>query len=120
MKKKLLRRKIIIKKSKKHGYGVFADEGIKKGNIIEECYIILTNGKDRKLDDYYFDVDRKYALLTGYGIIYNHADDPNAECVIDAKNRLATFVALKKITKGEEIYISYGKGWFKSRKTTAK
>ena len=63
MKKILLQHKLLVKKSPMHGYGVFAAKAIKKARIIEECYILLTKGKDKALEDYYFDADGKDALL---------------------------------------------------------
>ena len=116
MKKELFQNKISVKRSRTHGYGVFAGKTIQKGEIIEECYVLITRGKDKALEDYYFDGDGKYALLTGYGIIYNHSDDDNAEYHINVKRRLATIKASRKIKKGEEIFVSYGDEWFKDRK----
>lgn len=98
-----------------HGYGVFAEKTIKKGEIIEECYVLISKGGDKGLEDYYFDVKGKYAMMTGYGCIYNHLDEPNADYTINSKKKLATFKAHEKIRKGEEIYISYGDEWFKTR-----
>ncbi len=115
MKKQLFQNKLIVKKSSLHGYGVFADKKIRKGEIIEECYIIVSSGGDRKLEDYYFDVRGKNGIFTGFGIIYNHSDDPNADYFISAKRKLVTFKATRTIQKGEEIYISYGDKWFSSR-----
>lgn len=114
--KKLFQNKLIVKKSKVHGYGVFAGKNIRKGEKIEECYFILTSGGDRTLEDFYFQAKkRKYALLTGYGIIYNHSDDINADYSINVAKRIATIKAVKAIKKGEEILISYGDKWFSSR-----
>lgn len=109
--------KLIVKKSSTHGYGVFAGKTIKKGDIIEECYIIICTGNDRKLENYYFDVDGKYAIFTGFGIVYNHAEKPrlNATYTISKKRKLATIKAKKTIRKGEEIFISYGSEWFETR-----
>lgn len=115
MKKQLFKNKLVVKKSSLHGYGVFADKKFRKGEIIEECYIIISRGGDRKLVDYYFDVSGKYGIFTGFGIIYNHSEDPNADYFINAKRKLVTFKATKTIHKGEEIYISYGDKWFSSR-----
>lgn len=120
MKTKLIHNSLIVKKSPMHGYGVFAGKDIKKGEIIEECYIILTKGKDKALEDYYFDAKGKDALLTGYGIIYNHCDDDNAEYTLNLKRKLATFKAIKPIKKGQEIFVSYGDDWFSSRGKKAK
>lgn len=112
---KLFQNKIIVKKSPTHGYGVFAGKNIRKGEKIEECYIIITRGGDKKLEDYYFDANGKYAIFTGFGIIYNHSDDPNADYRINMKTRVATFTANQTIRKGEEIFVSYGDEWFSSR-----
>lgn len=115
MKNKLFQNKLIVKKSSTHGYGVFAGKKIRKGEIIEECYIIVSKGGDKKLEDYYFDANRKYAIFTGFGIIYNHSDDPNADYKLNLKTRVVTIKAERTIPKGNEIFISYGDEWFKSR-----
>lgn len=115
MKRKLFMNKIIVKKSKIHGYGVFALKNIKKGEKIEECYMIVSRGGDKKLEDYYFAANGKDALFTGFGIIYNHSEDPNADYILNIKQRYATFKAARRIRKGEEICVSYGDKWFKSR-----
>lgn len=115
MKSKLFQNKLIVKKSAIHGYGVFAGKAIKKGERIEECYAILTKVEDDILGDYYFDMRGKNAVLTGFGWIYNHSEDPNAYYEINYKNRLMVFKAERAIKKGEEIFVSYGDDWFKSR-----
>lgn len=120
MKKQLFQNKLIVKKSSLHGYGVFAGKNFKKGEIIEECYIISTRGGDKKLQDYYFKVNNNYGIFTGFGIIYNHSDDPNADYFINAKRKLVTFKADRAIRKGEEIHISYGEKWFSSRNKKSK
>lgn len=112
----LFQGKIFVKKSSMHGYGVFAAKSYKKGELIEQCYAIITRGGDKTLEDFYFDAKkRKYALLTGFGSIYNHSDEPNADYTINVHKRLATFKAAKRIAKGEEIFVSYGDEWFSSR-----
>ena len=103
------------KKSKKHEKDGIEEKKIKKKKKIEECYFILSNGYDKALEDYYFAVKRKYAVFFGHGSIYNHSDDPNADYKINVNKRIATIKASRDIKKGEEILISYGDGWFKSR-----
>jgi SET domain-containing protein len=121
MKAQLFKNKLVVKKSLMHGYGVFALKAIKKGEKIEECYILLSRrGGDKGLEDFYFDAKRKYAIFTGFGSIYNHSDDPNATYTININKRLATIKAANDIRKGEEILISYGDKWFKSRGLKAK
>lgn len=115
MNKKLFQNKLIVKKSSLHGYGVFAAKTIRKGELIEECYLLITKGKDKVLEDYYFDARGKDAVLTGYGMIYNHADEPNADYKLSITKKVATFKAEKTIPKGSEIFISYGDEWFETR-----
>lgn len=115
MKKQLFQNKIFIKKSSLHGYGVFAGKTFRKGEIIEESYIITSRGGDKKLEDYYFDVNGKYGIFTGFGIIYNHSEDPNVDYFINAKRKLVVFKATRTIRKDEELFISYGDKWFSSR-----
>lgn len=116
MAKPLFQNKIYVKKSRIHGFGVYAGKKIRKGEKIEECYFLLSyRGGDKKLEDYYFDAKGKYAMLLGFGCIYNHAEEPNADYTINMKRRIFTFKAERTIQKDEEIFVSYGDKWFKSR-----
>lgn len=116
MEKKLALNKIFVKKSHTHGFGVFAAKTFKKGTLLEECYILISRkGGDKALEDYYFDVKGKYGTFLGYGSIYNHSEDPNADYSINVKRRIATIKAARTIRKGEEIFVSYGEDWFKDR-----
>lgn len=116
MKKELYQAKIVVKKSPLlKSYGVFAAQSFKKGDIIEECYVLISRGGDKKLEDYYFDVNGKSGIFLGYGMIYNHSEDPNATYRLAPKRHLATFVATRAIKKGEEIFVTYGDGWFADR-----
>jgi len=115
MKSKLLQKNVFVKKSSMHGYGVFAAKTIKKGEKIEQCYFIITKGGDKGLEDFYFDVKGKYAVLTGYGSIYNHSEEPNVDYTFNIKKRIATIKTARTIRKGEELFISYGDKWFSSR-----
>ena len=115
MKKKLFQNKIAVKKSTTHGYGVFTEKKLRKGEIIEECYMLISKGGDKKLEDYYFDAKGKYAIFLGYGCIYNHSEEPNADYTLNLKSRIATIKADRTIQKGEELFVSYGDDWFESR-----
>ncbi|MBA3662200.1 MAG: SET domain-containing protein-lysine N-methyltransferase [Gammaproteobacteria bacterium] len=115
MKAKIFQNKLLVKKSRMHGYGVFALKTIKKGELIEECYTLVSKGGDKRLEDFYFDAKGNYALLLGFGSIYNHAEEPNADYKINIKNKLTRIKAIATIRKGEEIYVSYGDEWFSSR-----
>lgn len=120
MKKQLFRGKVFVKRSSTHGYGVFADKTFKKGELIEECYIVITRGGDKGLEDFYFDVNGKHGIFTGFGILYNHSEDPNADYTYNSRRKLAKIKADRTIKKGEEIFISYGDEWFKDRRKKPK
>lgn len=109
----LVRSNIRVKASSIQGYGVFAAEVIKKGQIIEECYTLFSHSKD--FSDYVFECNGMTALALGYGGIYNHSTSPNAAFRFDTKRMTTTFYALKDINADEEITISYGKDWFSNR-----
>lgn len=120
MKAKLYQNKLIVKRSTTHGYGVYSRKTIRKGEKIEECYIIISKGGDKTLDDFYFDAKGKCAVFTGFGSIYNHSEEPNADYTININRRIATIKADRTIKKGEEIFVSYGDKWFSSRGLKAK
>lgn len=103
-----------------HGRGVIAVAEIAKGDTIEVCPILeLAEGEaSGLLDDYTVALDGSsgVALLLGYGSLYNHADEPNAEYV-EVADDAYSFVALRDIDAGEQVTISYGEEWWRTRET---
>jgi len=120
---KALIQKTEIKKSKIHGWGVFAKCSIVKGEVIEECPFIKTfrdnNRNHRGTRDYVFGWrthrDRNLIPL-GYGALCNHSYSPNAECINNVKRKLLVFIAKRKIKRGEEIFIEYEESYWRWRK----
>jgi len=115
-----------VGKSKLHGYGVFAKEDIKAGEIIEECQALLLdstfkNNKDWVLQRYAMtwtcscDVCRingsTMAIMMGNGSQYNHSETPNSYIVQDTYMKTFTYYALTDIPKGTEIVWYYGVGY---------
>ncbi|HKK73679.1 MAG TPA: SET domain-containing protein [Saprospiraceae bacterium] len=107
---------IIIGPSKKGGRGVFSTAFISKGTLIETCPVISMPKQARsKLDqtmlhDYYFiwgEADQRCALVLGYGSLYNHDYQPNAEYEPDYQHDLLSFYARQDIKAGEEITVNY-------------
>lgn len=99
-----------------HGQGVFAAQDIEEGQVIEVCPIILFPKSQleyiRKtvLDDYYFDWGEEgewFAFCLGYGSLYNHSYEPNAEYGMDFEAQTIDFYCIKDIRAGEEIFINY-------------
>jgi len=122
VKNNLFRNRLFIKKSSIQGYGVFAEKDIAAGEIIEECHTIATEAVCPKLNNYYFNSgDEKLSILAlGFGSIYNHSVQPNAEYVFDRNTSLLIIKASHSIKAGEEIFISYGAEWFSSRQMKIK
>ena len=103
----------------KHGRGVYTSEDIEAGALIELCPVIVLNPKDTgqihetHLHDYYFiwDIEQKSsAIALGYGSLYNHSSDPNAEYENDYDENVIRFTALKHIPAHHEILIHYNAG----------
>src|SRR5205823_8748120 len=88
-----------------------------RGEIIEECYALVEE-KFALFRNYIFETDQKSleALPLGYGAIYNHSKDYNADYIYIPEWNIIRFLAERKIEKGEEILISYGEEWFSDRK----
>jgi SET domain-containing protein len=104
-------KKTIILSSAGKGRGVYADEPIKNGEVIETCELILLNYHEVTglLERYVFEFNQeKAALALGHGSLYNHHQKPNAQCFIDDKSKLLYVESTKNIKKGEEITINYG------------
>jgi uncharacterized protein len=104
-----------------HGRGVIATAEIAAGETIEVCPILELGEGDASglLDDYTVslgDSEAGVALLLGYGSLYNHSEEPNAEYIAVADDAYS-FVALRDIEVGEQVTISYGEEWWRTRDT---
>jgi len=112
-------KKIKIARVKGKGRGVFATKKIHTGEIIEYCPVIFISEKEslffEKEDtvlEYYYMFQREFnnsCVIFGYGSIYNHSRNPNAEVDYNLK-KLQNFVlfrAIKNIKPGEEITFDY-------------
>lgn len=120
-----------IKKLGEKGRGIVAGESIPAGEKIERCPVLALDKKyvepidHTPLYDYYFiwgEDDSQIAIVLGYGSLYNHSFEPNAEYVPNYKEQYLEFFALKNIDEGEEITVNYNgapeskkKLWFNSK-----
>lgn len=117
MKNKLIfNSKIEVRKSNIHGWGVFAKDDIKSGEILEENYFLIiplhkTEGSSIFIDHRY-NYPRKnseYQVIPfGFSCIYNHSNEPNAVWETDEENEIFVFTAIKDIKKDDEIFTYYG------------
>jgi len=104
---------IEVKKSNIHGLGVFANNEIKYGEIIERCHysILEKNTIDKVLWRYAFPYPKngdKTSVVWGYGSIYNHSQNPNIEYYYEGD--MIVFKSLTKIMEGEELVHNYNEG----------
>jgi hypothetical protein len=125
-------KKIIVKMSHPDiGLGIFATEDIEKGELIERCPMIQLGWRNRYQGD---PIIHKYCytqggckckdcqmhgvtsyMVLGYGMLYNHQDEPNTLWNFQFPNLIGDVVAVKDIKKDEEIFVSYGENYFSNR-----
>jgi uncharacterized protein len=110
-------KKIYVNKSPIQGLGVFASEVIEEGELIEECPILtlpIQKGETSSLFiDYRFNFPSgiewdEQVIGLGFASLYNHSDSPNAYWVSDNDKRTFKFIANKKISPDDEIFVYYG------------
>lgn len=106
---------IIIKRIPGKGLGVVAERNIKKGEIVERAPVLPLTPTERKhcektiLNHYIYPwrSTRSAAVIMGYGFIYNHSFEPNADWKQDFDRVQMVYRAIKDIKAGEEITINY-------------
>jgi len=103
--------------SPKGGRGIFTAESLDIGDVIEISPVIVLTKADLKLihqthlHDYYFLWDEgQCAIALGYGSLYNHATEPNAEYRMNYADKSISFFCIQPIASGEEITINYVEG----------
>ena len=105
-------------KRNRHGRGVYATQRFRKGQLIERCPTVEVADSDvvGRLDDYVYDSvkDGDSLIVLGYGMLYNHSDDPNVEYDQVAPSKI-TYRALRTVEPGEELTIDYGDAWWDTR-----
>jgi SET domain-containing protein len=106
----------------KYGRGVFTANNINTGDIIEIVPYIEDNNDSFTgvVRDYVFtkntqesNTSSRGAIPFGFAVVYNHMDDPNARWYFEDK--FFIIKAIKPIQQGEEIFISYGPGYWDTR-----
>ena len=110
--------KIYIDQSPVHGWGVFAKQDIKSGELIEECPVltlpILKGDVTPLLIDYRFNWPQggsewtKQVVTAGFGMLYNHSNNANANWRSNFETNSFEFFATKDINPGDEIFVWYG------------
>jgi hypothetical protein len=98
--------------------GVFANKNFYINDIIEICPCIKINtlsNREFPLENYIFKLNKKYSIVAfGYCSMYNHSNTPNALWHIINENQMSIQI-IKDIKKDEEILVSYGTKYWKTR-----
>jgi SET domain-containing protein len=113
------------------GRGVFATKDIESGEIVERCPMVQLSFRTRyhhdpQLSRYLYTqascpceqckIHGAYMyMVLGYGMIYNHQDDPNTEWYFHYNEKYSDVIATRPIKEGEEIFVSYGGNYFTKR-----
>ena len=110
-----------IKELGKKGRGLVATQNIPRNKIIIKDEFVVLPRKDiakirkTRLMDYVFDYRHQYALVFGDGSLINNGGS-NSNVVYEFKKRRGAkktrqmiFKAKRKIKKGEELTIDYGR-----------
>jgi uncharacterized protein len=111
---------LYIDQTDKKGRGVFADEPIAAGTLIEIAPVIVMEKADREhldktlLHDYIFEWGHdktKVCMALGYIPIYNHSYSSNCDYMMDYEDDNIFVKTVKDIAKGEELTINYNGEW---------
>lgn len=115
---------ILVGSSDRYDRTIYASNKFNTGDIIESCPIIkdessqINNGV---IGDYLFKgTENKSIVGLGYCSLYNHSDDNNATWKINEQDNKMDIIAIKDIKDGEEIFLNYGDGYWKSRPSLIK
>jgi len=108
--------KLEVKASDIEGRGVFATANILEGEVIEECHFLPITLVDYKALEnlqtivHTFPIFSKNCVVVlGFGSIYNHSADASAYWETDEEENLFRFIALRDISKDEEVVVDYKK-----------
>ena len=107
---------VYIKKGE-FGWGVYTDELIPKGTLIEKAVMIRLNNVDGNENPHLFTwSDDRTVWVHGTGLtpFYNHSDNPNVIKKGDLSNDILEYFASRDIKAGEELVGEYySKKWRK-------
>lgn len=95
------------------GRGVFAIRDFAVGEVIERCPVVIISASDvqgrAKFEEYLFHwFAAQWAMVCGFGMLYNHSREPNAEFVRFPSAHVMHIVAVEDIPANREITIDYG------------
>ena len=105
--------KLMVRRSSRHGWGVFAAEALAAYELIEEApYVVVPREQMDQipvLEAYSYDLDEA-SLVVGLGMagLYNHSIHPNVDYELDRINGVIRHYTLWPVSAGEELLLDYG------------
>ena len=111
---------LYVKKMSVKGRGVFTNERIPAGVIIETSPVIVMSKADRlkldntRLHDYIFEWGQQKescCMALGFVPMYNHSYKSNCEYFMNFEDELIQVKTVRVIAKGEELTINYNGNW---------
>ena len=111
---------LYIDMTEKNGKGVFSDQDIDAGVIVEFSPVIVMKKEERVfldktlLHDYIFEwgeLKDQCCMALGFIPIYNHSYKSNCEYFMDYEEEIIFVKTVRGIKKGEELTINYNGDW---------
>lgn len=112
---------IYIKHTEDKGNGVFTQNALPVGTVVEISPVIVMSAEDRKLldqtlmHDYIFEWEpggeNKCCVAQGYISVYNHSDSANCEYFMDYSSNTMSVKTIRDIAAGEELTVNYNGDW---------
>jgi len=109
---------LYVSATEQMGRGVFTEEALDAGTIIELSPVIVMNADDRKLldktllHDYIFEWgNNECCVALGYVSVYNHSYASNCEYEMVIDEEFIRIKTMRHINAGEELFINYNGTW---------
>ncbi|MEJ7609977.1 MAG: SET domain-containing protein-lysine N-methyltransferase [Ferruginibacter sp.] len=111
---------LVIKNLPTKGRGIFSEDNIPIGTVIEISPVIVMPGHHRQhldktlLHDYIFEWgEQKDQCCMALGLIpvYNHSYESNCEYFMDYDEAMITLKTVRTINAGDELTINYNGDW---------
>ncbi len=109
---------LYIEATEQMGRGVFTEEPIDAGTIVEMSPVVVMSAEDRKLldktllHDYIFEWgNNRCCVALGYISVYNHSYASNCEYEMEMEDEIIRIKAMRYIRAGEELFINYNGTW---------
>lgn len=111
---------LYIGPTESRGRGVYTNEDIEEGVLVEVSPVIVMSQAERLLldqtllHDYIFewgDQKDQCCMAMGYVPVYNHSYQSNCEYGMDYEQQLISVITVRRIKAGEELLVNYNGDW---------